>query len=202
MGNIKNRETWLQNATSYFKDLFQLKNYTLPEIQVSVGWPGGSGPKNKAIGQCWSPEMAGDDLHHIFISPAVSDGNLALATLIHELVHATVGIKAGHGPKFRKCAKAMGLAGKMTATIAGPNLKADLDLLIKDKLGEYPHAGLKNSTTGKKGQKSRHIKIECPNKCFGLSVTITKAWIKSCLTPLCPKCLERMAPAPKGGKHD
>jgi hypothetical protein len=40
--------------------------------------------------------------------------------MAHELVHAAVGIAAGHGKEFRRVAKGIDLAGSMTATTAGP----------------------------------------------------------------------------------
>ena len=119
-----NRETWLQKGADYMRGYFTLNNYTCPEIQISMGKVGG-GRNNKTIGTCWTPESAKDNLSHIFICPSIDDGARALDILLHEMVHATVGNDKKHGPIFRKCALAVGLTGKMTATIASDDLKND-----------------------------------------------------------------------------
>lgn len=45
-----------------------------------------------------------------------------LATLVHELVHTAVGTRVRHRAPFRRLALAVGLRGRMTATVAGPAL--------------------------------------------------------------------------------
>ncbi len=133
--NDRNRELWLLKAIeTHLRKLFKQHGSDLPEVKVSVGLPSGRGSK-KAIGQHWSPEASDDRKGTIFISPTIANSSVVLATLVHELVHAAVGNKAGHGPAFRKVAVAVGLTGKMTATYAGPELQKTLDRIIAEALG-------------------------------------------------------------------
>ena len=104
-----------------------------------------------------------------------------LAVLTHELVHAIVGHKAGHGPAFKQCAVALGLAGPMTATEAGPELRARLTVLA-EHLGPYPHARL-TGTNGRKKQGTRMLKVVCPS--CGYTVRTTQKWLDVGL-PTCP----------------
>lgn len=194
-----NRETWLQKGANYMRSYFAENGYECPDIQVSVGFTGGNARKNKAIGSCWTPEAAADKISHIFICPTIDDGSRALDILLHEMVHATVGNDKKHGPIFKKCALAVGLTGKMTATVASENLKADLDILIKNELGPYPHGALTRSTSSndKKKQTTRMIKVMCDSKCTELSVRVSNKWIESNQTPLCPICHHSMQPQQK-----
>jgi len=147
---MSNRETWLENAKKELSQKFFLDNgYKLPEkVQVSCGFPRGS---SKAIGQCFDPEVCEDGTVQIFISPCQSDPIRVLDILLHELIHAAVGIKEGHKGNFRKLAKEFGLAGKMTATYAevGSSLWEKL-AMIAGKLGRYPHGSIKLKKKKKK----------------------------------------------------
>src|SRR5262249_3481660 len=125
--NIKHatREGWLNAATDIIRGHFKAAGYTVPKtVHVSCGWPSSRGISSKsyAIGQCWPGEASEDGTCPIFISPRLKDpidpcG--VLSTHVHELVHATVGNKEKHNKVFKKCALAVGLEGKMTATHAG-----------------------------------------------------------------------------------
>jgi hypothetical protein len=75
------------------------------------------------------------------------------------MVHATVGLEAGHKGPFRKCAEAVGLKGKMTATVASDELKDKLTKII-EKIGPYPHAGLRAGRTMRAASKGM-VKLEC-----------------------------------------
>ncbi len=145
------REQWLAAGIKaldarYFDD----KGYELPEkLQCSCGWCRGS---SKAIGQCWDPKVTPDGTTHMFICPTLGDPVVVLATLLHELIHAAIGVEEKHGKLFKKLCKEMGLAGKATATYAeaGSPLHAEL-LIISEKLGPYPHSPMvKRVKSGKK----------------------------------------------------
>jgi len=142
MTKHKTREAWLAAATTALdKKYFKGNGYKLPEkVRASVGFPRAS---SKAIGQCWSPEVSGDETHEIFICPTQAAPIRVLDIHLHELIHASVGIKEGHRGNFRKLAKEFGLAGKMTATFAedGSDLHREL-ASIATALGEYPHAAM------------------------------------------------------------
>ncbi|WIC90200.1 SprT-like protease [Arthrobacter phage VroomVroom] len=180
------REEWLVAAIEEFRPLFgALANETLPAVRVSVGWPGGSGRKNSVIGQCWATSQSKDNVAQLFISPVLDDASRVLDVLAHELIHAIDDCVSGHKGRFTKIAKAIGLTGKMTATVAGDELKAELDK-IHEILGDYPHAALAGGAgahTPKK-QGTRMLKVECPES--GYTARTTKKWLEEYGAPICP----------------
>lgn len=133
------REGWLREAVELLRDeFFTDKGYDFPEKWgISCGFPFGS---SKAIGQAWSPDVAGDKTHHMFICPSQDVATRVLDITLHEMIHIAVGIEEGHKGMFRKLAKEFGLEGKMTATYVteGTELHNAL-VLVAEKLGEYPH---------------------------------------------------------------
>lgn len=135
-----NRETWLKAATELLdKEFFTGRGHKLPEkLLASCGFPYKSA---KAIGQCWSPDVTDDATHHIFICPSLGDPMLVLATHLHELIHACVGIKEGHKGRFAELARGFGLKGRLTATYAeeGSELWHKLAMFAAE-LGPYPHS--------------------------------------------------------------
>ena len=181
MNNLGNRETWLQQAVIEMTPLFASHGYTIPQIRVSCGFPSRSGlaNRNRRIGECWATECATDSRSQIFISPTLADTVSVLATLVHEVVHAVVGLKAKHGKAFKQCAVAVGLTGKMTSTTATDALKATF---AKWGLGDYPHAGLSSMTRAK--QSTRLVKCQC-GEC-GYVVRTTAKWLEQSGPPLCP----------------
>ena len=178
-----NREAWLMKATKAVTPLFTKAGYTVPEVRVCAGFPSRSaiGARQRRIGECWSAGAAADNRAQIFISPVLEDYVVVLATLVHELVHAVVGHEAKHGPVFKKCATAVGLAGKMTATHAGDELVAKFEAL-RPRLGAYPHTMLNAMTRTK--QTTRLLKCAC-EEC-GYTVRTTAKWIDEAGAPLCP----------------
>lgn len=189
---MQTREEWLQAATHTIRDWFAFadESYIVPaQLRISVGFPfGGRGGKLKRIGECWSPDASADATTEIFVSPEIGDGLEALAVLVHELVHSVVGLKAKHGIAFKHCASAMGLEGKMTATVAGAALKERLNTLM-GTLGAYPHAALTPSKSGRKKQGTRLVKCVCPS--CGYTARTTAKWLET--GPLvCGPCQEEM----------
>jgi hypothetical protein len=189
MKNIKakfeTREQWLEAAVRLMVPRFEGKEYEVPGVKVSCGFPSGRAlsRKKQAIGECWGKEITVDGVPQIFVSPIIKDPLETLAILTHEVVHAVVGSPAKHGSKFRKCALAVGLEGKMTATHAGDDLKETCVEWIKD-LGQYPHAGLKPRARPDKKQTTRMVKCEC-KKC-GYTARVSRKWLDDAGAPLCP----------------
>jgi hypothetical protein len=173
------REEWLGAAAQAMRPMFDAQGAAdYPRFRVSCGWP--KGGRGKTIGQAWHPKDSGDATSELFISPELDDAGRVLATLMHELVHAVVGNEAGHKGPFRKLAKGLGLEGKMTATVAGEALAADLLLLTGD-LGPYPHAELSKLSVTKQGTRMR--KVSCP-KC-GCIIRMTAKWLEEAGAPTC-----------------
>ena len=183
-----NREEWLKQAAEQFlkPHLEAQAGRELPPVSVTCGWPstGGTARTRRVIGQCWDAECSADGRHAIFISPVLEGlGEAgALATLAHELVHALVGVEAKHKGPFAKAAKAVGLLGKPTATVAGPTLQ-DLFQTIVAKLGDYPHAVL-TPKMKEKPQGTRMLKMECGT--CGYVARTTRKWLEAAGPLRCP----------------
>jgi hypothetical protein len=179
------REAWLIAALEAIAPLWE-GEVDIPEIRVSVGFPGGKSNRNKVIGQCWSGEATNDGITAIFISPIIEDAIEVLSVLCHEAVHAILGKGFGHRKEFGKLARQIGLEGKLTGTHAGEALKAKL-VEIADELGEWPHSALKASTLEGVKQGTRMLKVVCPEG-SDFKLRMTAKWIEDpdYGPPLCP----------------
>jgi hypothetical protein len=186
---MKTRESFLLRATKALRQEYRKVGFDLPELHVSVGFPSkrATAHRNRCIGECWHGEGQKGNKPHLFISPTL-DGPLALATLVHEHVHAFLPAGVGHGPAFKRAASKVGLTGKPTATSAGKALKARL-LKLEEKLGGYPHDTL-NVNARKKKQGTRLLKVLCED--CGYNVRVTRIWIDKLGCPICPGCNESM----------
>lgn len=170
-----NREAWLEAATEQVRPWFEAVGAPLPAtVRVSVGWPSRSATSanRRRIGECWSPTCADDKVAQVFISPCLSEPARVLDVLVHELIHAAVGVEHGHKAPFKRVALALGLTGKMTATVAGPELAQRLHALAED-IGAYPHAKLDRLARAK--QTTRMLKLACPE--CGYIVRTTRQWL-------------------------
>ena len=178
------REDWLGQMIDLLRPDFEKLDSPLPEkIRVSCGFPSKSALARKAprIGECWGVESSEDKSFQVFISPVLKEGVEVTATLVHELVHCAVGIECKHRGRFVRVAKAIGLEGKMTATVAGEALIVRLKELI-GQIGPYPHARLVASNQPKT-QTTRMLKVTC-KKC-GCVVRMTRKWLDEAGVPTC-----------------
>ena len=176
-----NREQWLNAALEKMRPIFAEKaNATIPhDARVSVGFPGG-GSARKRIGECWTRKQSRDNVNEIFISPVLSDPIKMLDVLAHEAIHAVDDCASGHGKTFKRVAVAIGLTGKMTATVAGPELLATLRE-IADSLPPLTHGGIDLSK--RKKQPTRLVKLECDG--CGMIVRTTTKWLVETGMPSC-----------------
>jgi hypothetical protein len=169
------------------KDRFEAAGYAVPEtVRISVGFPKAGSGGDKTIGQCWAAEASGDAHNEIFISPELggkNDSVRIMGVIAHELVHAVVGLKAGHRTPFKRCAEAVGLEGKMTATTETREFAAWAINMITDRIGEYP-AGAMTLMGSRKKQTTRLLKCICED--CGYTVRTTAKWIDEAGTPICP----------------
>jgi hypothetical protein len=184
--SYQTREQWLEAATDKLRaGLFAEVGETVPVIRSSVGFPGG-GSARKRIGEYWHPKACEDAIPQVFISPVLSDAIQVLDTHVHELVHAVTPGK-GHGAEFKRVALKLGLTGKMTATVAGPDLLKRLNALALE-LGPYPHG--KINLSDRKKQSTRLGKVECPS--CGYVCRVTRKWLDDVGPPICPCSNEPM----------
>lgn len=179
-----NREGWLAEAVNDFRPWFAQAGYKLPaKIHVSTGWPTGGA---RVIGACFYGEQWEDGAPQIFISPTINDHHNVLGTLAHELLHTVLGEEVGHGPEFARAMHPLGLSGKPTDAGAGQKMQPLLDAIV-DRLGPYPHPGFQ--PVARKKQKTRLLKIVCPN--CGYTIRVTSKWLDTWGFPTCP-CGEQM----------
>lgn len=175
------REEWLNAALTALRPWFKSRaNAEIPsDARVSVGFPGG-GSARKRIGECWARRMSKDNVNEIFISPVLQDPVRMLDVLVHEAVHAVDDCASGHKQAFKTVAKAVGLEGKMTATHAGEELKAELEKIVKT-LPALSHGSL--DLTGRKKQPTRLVKLECDG--CGMILRTTAKWLEQTGEPNC-----------------
>lgn len=185
------RQQWLEDAAAALRQWFADKGYMVPDnVRVSVGWPRGSHGRARAIGQCWPVAASSDKHSEIFISPEITsklNGVRIIGVLAHELVHATVGTEAGHKAPFKRCAEAIGLTGKMTATDEGPEFVTWAQTVVA-RIGECPAGSL--NTNARKKQSTRLLKCEC-DQC-GYVARVTRKWVDEVGAPICPADQEPM----------
>lgn len=172
-----NREGWLDMMLARFiTKHFAEAGYTVPDkVRLTCGWPhkGGVGSRKRRIGECWSPKCSLDGSHQIFISPVLDDPIKVLGVLIHEVVHAVVGVEHGHKKPFSKCAAAVGLTPKWTATGESEELVAKIKTWLS-KVPAYPHAMLDKNAVKEQKQGTRMLLMQC--EC-GLKIRTTQKWL-------------------------
>ena len=196
----KNREAWLNHVAQRMAPMFSALGAPLPDrVRIAIGFTS-TGKRSKRIGECWDNRCSDDGHFEIFIVPNLAESPDMMplqvaAILAHELVHAAVGIPAGHGKDFRRVAKGIGLEGKMTATVSGPKFETAIGPILASA-GPLPHGRLNTSrrqdddepgeprTTGPKKQTKRHIKCECET--CGYAVRTSRKWIDQEGPPHCP----------------
>jgi hypothetical protein len=177
-----NREQFLNESMGILKPLFISHGHSIPDnVKLSCGFARGS---RKAIGQCFSAAMSKGKHAEIFICPTQSDTLKVVDILAHELIHACYPL-AGHKGDFRKCAKDIGLIGKMTSTQASDKFNQWTQENIIDVIGKYPHEELCDS---KKKQSTRLIKCAC-NSC-GFTIRVSRKWLEHENTTTCHACNE------------
>jgi len=175
------REAWLNEALKHLNPWFKDRaGVEIPtDARVSVGFPGG-GSARKRIGECWARSQSKDKVNEIFISPVLSDPIRMLDVLVHEVVHAVDDCQSGHKEEFKKIAVKAGLEGKMTATHAGEELKAELERII-GVLPPLTHGAL--DLSNRKKQPTRLVKLECDS--CGMIIRTTIKWIEQTGNPAC-----------------
>ncbi len=108
------REAWLTDVAHRMAPISQQLAAPLPaRLRIAIGFTSG-GQRSKRIGECLDNQCSEDRYFEIFIRPDLGESRdlmpmQVVEILGHELVHAAVGIAAGHGREFRRVAKGIGL---------------------------------------------------------------------------------------------
>ena len=137
------REEWLLKAIEILRADLQHITPLPSRIEILDDWPDGVGytESGSIFGACF--DLSGYDgsgYPSIFITPLFSDPLEILKTLVHELIHASIGCKYQHGLLFQNPAALIGLKplhNKWTTTFADKKLQVRLGE-IADILGPYP----------------------------------------------------------------
>lgn len=155
------REDWLASVAAGMEGWFKPLGVKVPKYRVTCGFPSKSAlaRKQKRIGECWSPDASTGGVAEISVSPLLDDPIEVAQVLCHEMLHAFVGVEAGHKGPFVKGCKLLGLEGKPTATVAGPLFTANVRPILK-AVGKYPHKRM-DPTIGEKKQTTRMLKVVC-----------------------------------------
>jgi hypothetical protein len=179
--NFQTREEWLNFVMDESRPRFKELGAPIPaKIRLSVGFTS-NGYRGKAIGECWDSKASGDKTFEIFVKPDQDEAVRVAGILVHECVHAAVGIDHGHKRPFKRVAEALGLEGKMTATTEGALFKEWIAPILK-KAGPLPHKQLRAYRTKKK-QGTRLLKCECID--CGYVVRTTAKWLDTAGAPFC-----------------
>ena len=163
------REEWLHAAREHLDAMFTDMSVTPNDVRLSVGFPKGRGIKATTIGVCHY--NAADSVPQIFIHPAITDPVNVVAILAHELAHAYLPVGTGHKGSFVTTVTGLGLIGKPTATVPGPDFTVDANEMLS-VLGDYPHAELLSEG---KPQGTRMIKCECDT--CGVKFRLSQKWV-------------------------
>ena len=113
--------------------------------------------------------------------------------LLHEMIHCCFPMH-GHRGGFRDMAHSIGLDGRMTATIASPELQKRIEKEVVQVLGRYPHEAVHLVPRGKRGKGSRLIKASCD---CGAIIRMSRKGVDLCLEGevgyvSCPACEQPM----------
>jgi len=191
MNTHTTRESWMNAFTEAARPIFEEHGYDIPPVRMSIGFTS-KGARGSRIGECWSNSMSGDGVHEIFVTPLLGDASRIADILTHELIHAAVGIAAGHKKPFVDAMKKLGLSGKPTATVAGAGWHEWADPIL-DAIGPLPHSKLKSGESAQQKQSTRMLKCSCP-KC-GFVMRTSAKWLEAvpqmrCVDPQCETELE------------
>lgn len=197
---MKTREEWLQAAVRKMEPWLLEHNVRMPkQWAVSCGWCRG---RAKAVGQCWDPKVSSEGVTEMFISPVLSAKVEAgtqgvLDTLLHEMVHAAVGIDQKHGGEFKRVARALKLEGKLTSTYPGEELANRLKGL---DLPPYPHAAINPLAAGEKPSKGGYWPVYVSPVNPDYRVQIRPAALDEFGPPICPISGDEMVLSQGRGK--
>lgn len=180
---FKTREEWLTFVADELRPFFKAHKAPIPaKVRFAVGFCS-TGERGNRIGECWSPLSSADKSVEIFIKPDQDNPKKVAGILAHELVHGAVGVKEGHGGRFRTTCKAMGFEGKMTQAEPGAEMQRTVMDPILKRAGLLPHKALVGKITTRKKQTTRLLKAECGT--CGYVVRLAKKWLEVAGAPYC-----------------
>jgi len=170
--------------------------FNAKKIKVSCSLQGSGLQKAGSLAHIHYAHATGNNYHEIRMSVEMggrkskADSSRVADVLLHEMVHSCA-VFHGHKRAFKHIAQGVGMTGKMTSTVATPELEARIKSEVIDVLGKYPHKKVQLIPRGQRGKGSRSIKCEC-TEC-GCIIRLTRKWIETADYEVnCPVCLNIM----------
>ncbi len=119
------RTAYLEQAYDHIRDSLLPEAPPRTEVAFAYSFPSRAARQRAGrVGECHYARLAGSEAGERFfllVHPSEwTDDLRVLAVLAHEMAHAALGRQTGHGPRFAALVRRIGLAGRPTATSAGP----------------------------------------------------------------------------------
>lgn len=178
---MENREGWLTEVARRMEPLFS--GWALAPYRITCGWPcrGGLAVGKRVLGECHALEASGGKVHEIFISPTMDDPVQVAGVSCHELAHVAAGVKAGHGPRFVKVCRHVGLNRDRPTSAAPDDRLTETIMRIVEAVGPYPHIAV--SPVLKRSKSTTQVSLRCPS--CACTVRISPSWVKRSGRPVC-----------------
>lgn len=148
------REEWLNAGVALWRTRFDALGLELPaKVHISVGFSTIKSQENKNILGVTYARRIGREIHEVFISPVVHDGQTAFITIGHELLHVHDDCANGHKTPFQKPARALGYVKPFSELNPTPGLAEWGREVVTDELLAYPHGGMPGLQIGRRHRK-------------------------------------------------
>ena len=204
MSKLKNEfdtaEAWLRAAFDALRPDFEAIGKTLPAaIRPNFGFTSHGSKKTGITGQYYDGGASTDTIPKLIIRCNTDDPAAILEAVVHQCVHAVVGVEEGHGKAYREVGLRIGLEPPCAPARPG-SASASVYTSWPPELGPFPNARLNFETIGADGkekrvadqpkkQENRQLKAAC-SKC-GYTIRSTAKWFRVGM-PCCPVDLVAM----------
>ncbi len=124
-------EVWLAEAVELLRPRFADAGHEIPPVHVSVGFSSTGyrfGSKSYTQAVWFARRMSVDNINEIYIAPVIRSAEQVLELLIHELIHAVLDCRDGHGPEFQRIATDVNLLGARY-----PNPRSFIKALLEER---------------------------------------------------------------------
>jgi hypothetical protein len=189
-----NREAWMTAFAEAMRPYFERAGLAIPtKLRFGIGRL--LGGKTDAIGRCHPHTWSRDGTAEITVDLSQDDSRTVATTVVHEMIHAALECKHGHGNLFRRVMGHVGLVGNATATEPSLWLIDLIDNFIAQH-GIFPHASMSKNQPRrrKKADRDGYLKVGCP--ICGWWVRMTRKMLSvakpPCCNPACPDVGQEM----------
>ncbi len=138
-------EVWLAEAVELLRPTFRSAGHEIPSVHVSIGFTSTGyrfGSKRYTQAMCYARRLSIDGINEIHIAPVVKTAEGVMDLLMHELIHAVLDCRHGHGPEFQKIATDVMLVDSRSMTLK-QTMKSMIDQRkLIAQLGRFPRKGM------------------------------------------------------------